>query len=150
MGEFSLPPAFAPKACKDRIQWLGEYRLKERVRDLPHSFITRPAIELLGSLVPIGDPVFRIADDDSIEAEVQEARLSRQFGISSLSVCNVAGYGKLHETSIGHSQRRSMGLHVAARALKSHDVEFEGTSCTSTDFFIEGTKSVSVVWGNKV
>src|ERR1700676_938817 len=118
--------------------------------DLPQGLVTRPAIELLGSLVPIRNPVIRIADDDSIEGEVQQTSLSCQLGISSLSVGDIARHCKLHETLIGHSQRSCMCLHAACYTLKSHDVEFERTSLASTNSFIESPKPLAVGRSNQV
>src|ERR1700680_5143002 len=113
--------------------------------DLTQGLVTGPAVKFLGSLVPECNPVIRISDEYSIEAEVQQASLSCQLCISLLSVCNIASHRELHETAVGHSQGGCMGLHVAAHALESHDVEFQRTSFASTDFFIEGTKSVSIL-----
>ena len=52
------------------------------MRDAPQNLILRPAVQLLGSFVPICDPVFCIAQNDRIEAEVQQFSMLRQFSVS--------------------------------------------------------------------
>ncbi len=52
--------------------------MQQLVRDLADRLIARPAIQLLGTLIPVSNDVVHIANDDSIMDNIEEVRLLLQ------------------------------------------------------------------------
>ncbi|MGY3110683.1 hypothetical protein ACVWW7_007310 [Bradyrhizobium sp. LM6.9] len=52
--------------------------MQELVGELPERLVVRPAVDLLGRLVPVGDHAAAIPDEDHVVREVEQARLRRE------------------------------------------------------------------------
>ena len=69
-------PAIIPvKFVYNLVQRFRKLCLQQFVRDFAKRFLAAPTVQFFGAMVPVYDPVLRVADKDGVVTQVQQTRL---------------------------------------------------------------------------
>ncbi len=63
----------------DGGEQFGEARVQQVMADAAERLLLRPTVEPLGALIPVGDEVVDVADEDRLVGEVEDERLVMQL-----------------------------------------------------------------------
>ena len=85
MGEFALPLVVLQQRLFGLLEFsrIDAHFFKDNAAD---GLLRGPAVNPLGALIPIKNPVFQVAYDDGITGQVQHPRLLRDFILGQLAV----------------------------------------------------------------
>src|SRR6185312_171405 len=87
--QLTLPAAGTEQLPVDLVErdWKG--RLDELMGDLSHRLVAAPAVERLGTAVPVGDNVAIVADKYAVMAEIQKPGLLAQNSLGPLEILDI-------------------------------------------------------------
>src|SRR5262249_34243818 len=126
VDQLAVPTPGSKQLVPDLLERKGKYGVQELVCDSSDRILHRPAVQLLGSAIPVSDSIVHVAHENRVVREIQQAGLLGSFRdfdfetIARLSKIPLHAPPQRAEPSDQQSERHE---HYKVRQVARADIE---------------------------